>query len=649
MSATATRRLRAQKTIGPFAAERAAAWTLGFLPATYLALSGGGYDVIARSEVGILLWWVLLLGLIIGLLCTRRLGPAAWTAVILFCGFVVWTWLALGWTGSKEQTLAELGRVAMYLGVLVLGLALMNKRTQRPLLSGIACAVGLVALLAVLSRLVPSWFPTDNAARFYATPRLRYPFDYSDGVGEFAALGLPLLLFVATGARTLAGRVAGAGALPVVVLCLALTVSRGGIFAAAVGLIAFFALVPDRLPRLVTALIAALGSAVVMLELLHLAGVRDAFHHPAPASQRHAMLLVLAVVCVAVCVGQASFELARQGRKRPAWLKVSRAQSQVIAGLIALAVAAVVIVTLASRTDSHLWREFKQPTHTVAGNQYFRLLSIAGSHRYQYWVVAVHAFKAHPWDGIGPGTFQFYWAAHNNLGEFVRNAHSLWIETLAELGIIGLALIGGFFAFALIGGAVRAFRSPTDPRLAIAAAVATTAAFCAAAAFDWVWQIGVMPLIAMLLVAAALGGDGERDRPGSMRTRVITRVLLGLVALLSLSAIAVPLAMTIKLRSSQAAVLEGDFHTALADAASAQNIEPDAASPRLQRALLLEQLGDLRGAAQAIAQAEVREPANWRIWLVASRLATESNRPALALAYYKRARALDPRSPIFGG
>ncbi len=636
-------------TIGPFAAERAAAWTLGFLPTTYLALAGGGYDVIVRSEVGILLWWVALLGLIIGLLPSRRLGPAAWAAVVLFSAFVAWTWLALGWTGSKEQTLTQLGRVAMYLGVLVLGLTVINKRTLRPLLSGVACAVGLVALLAVLSRLVPSWFPTDNAAQFYATPRLRYPFDYSDGVGEFAALGLPLLLFVATGARTLAGRVVGAAGLPVIVLCLALTVSRGGILAAAIGLIAFFALVPDRLPRLATAAIAALGSAIVMLELLHLAGVRDAFHHPAPAGQRHTMLLVLVVVCVAVGVTQAAFELARRGRKRPSWLKVSLPQSRVIGGLIGLAVAAVVIVSLASGTDAHLWREFKQPNHSVTGNQYFRLLSIAGSHRYQYWVVAVHAFKAHPWDGIGPGTFQFYWSAHNNLGEFVRNAHSVWVETLAELGIIGLALIGGFFAFALIGGAVRGFRSPPDPRLAITTAVATTAGFCAAAAFDWVWQIGVMPLIAMLLVAVALGGDGERDGRGSSRTRVITRVVLGVIALLSLWAIAVPLAMTNDVRSSQAAVLKGNFQTALADAATAQNLEPDAASPRLQRALILEQLGDIGGARQAVAQAEVREPANWRIWFVASRLATEANKPRLALAYYERAKALDPTSPIFSG
>ena len=647
VTATATRGLRAQMRIGPFAYERAAAWLLGFLPITYLALSGGGYDIVARSEIGILLWWILLLGLIIGVLPRRRLGVLAWVALALFGAFVAWTWLALGWTESKEQTLAELGRIAAYLGVLALGMTLMSRHSVRSLLAGLAVAIGLVALLAVLSRLLPSLFPANTAAKFYLTPRLEYPFDYSDGVGEFAALGLPLLLFVATDARTIAGRALAAAGLPVVVLCLGLTVSRGGILAAVVGVSVFFALAPDRLPRLLTGFVAAVGSAVVMIELLHLSGVRDAFHHPAPAGQRHAMLLVLILACLVVGLVQAAITAAGRRGARPKWAKVSRRQSWAVAGLIAVALFALVIVGFASGAAHHLWEEFKQPNPPINGNQYFRLLSVAGSHRYQYWTVAVTAYHTDPWKGIGPGTFQFYWAQHQTLGEFVRNAHSLWIETLAELGIIGAVLVAGFFGVAMIGGGVRAFRGAIADRLPIVTAVAAIAGFCAAAAFDWVWQIGVIPMIAMLLVAAALGGDGQRDQNAAKRGRLITRIVLGLAALLSLGAIAVPLASTLEVRSSQVAVQRGDFQTALSDAATAQNVEPSAASPRLQRALILEQLGDIRGASQAIAQAEAREPVNWRIWLVASRIATESNRPRLALAYYRRAEQLNPRSPIF--
>src|SRR5205807_10627833 len=104
---------------------------------------------------------------------------------------------------------------------------------------------------------------------------------------------------------------------------------------------------------------------------------------------------------------------------------------------------------------------------------------------------------------------------------------------------------------------------------------------------------------------------------------------------------------TVAVRSSQAATASGRFHAALADAATAQRLEPGAASPRLQRALILERLGDVGGALRAITEAQAREPTNWQIWLVSSRIATEAGRPALALADYRRARSLNPTSPIF--
>jgi len=639
-----------------FAIEGAAAWVLGFAPTVYLALSGGGYDIIARSEVGILLWWIVLLGAIVGILPRSRLSVVAWVAVALLAGFLAWTWIATGWSESEERTLAETARVATYLGVLVLGLTVVTRTNMRWLLFGLACAIALVSAIAVLSRLVPSWFPADTTANLYATSRLRYPFDYSDGVGEFAALGLPLLLFVATGARTLAARAFGAAGIPIVVLCLALTVSRGGILAAAVGLIFFFALVPDRLPRLATALVAAVASTVVMVALLHRPGVREVLIGQAPAGQRHAMLVVVILAALAVGLIQVGFTLIERHATRPRWLVVSPRGARTVAALLLAAVAAVVVIGFAAGTAHHLWEQFKQPNPPKSGNSYFRLLSVAGSHRYQYWQAAFAAFKTSPWKGIGPGTFQFYWAQHNTLAEFVRNAHSLYIETLAEAGIIGTALIAGFFVLVLVAGSVRSLHMAPASRLPVATAVAGVAAFCAAAAFDWVWQIGVMPLIAMLLVAAALTPGLDRSvpladtppAPARVRRRLDpARIILAVGALPALWAIIVPLSSTVAVRSSQAAVRAGNLKAALSDAATAQRIEPGAASPRLQRALILEQLGDVSGASQAISQAEAREPTNSQIWLVASRIATEANEPALALSYYRRARSLDPTSPIF--
>jgi O-antigen ligase len=629
--------------------ERCAAWLLAFAPTVYLALSGGGYDIVARSQVVILLWWVVLLGALIGLLPRRPLLRVAWLAVALLGGFLILTWIAVGWSSSAERTLIEAGRVSGYLGIFVLGLSLVSSRNARSMLNGLACAIALVSLLAVLSRLIPSWFPIDPTARFYATPRLRYPFDYSDGVGEFVALGLPLLLYVATGARSVIGRALGMAALPVVVLCLAMTVSRAGVLAAAVTLAFFYALVPDRLPRLLAGLIAAVGSAVVVAGLLHRPGLRDQLTGAAPAAQRHDEVLILILVCAGVGLVHGGITLLSRRVERPSWSRVSERGSTLVGAAIVGAVVIGLAVLIGTGAETRIWNDFKKPNASVSGTQYLRLLSIAGSHRYQYWQVAAHAFDAHPWKGIGPGTFQFYWAAHQTIGESVVNAHSLWMETLAELGIPGLALIAGLFAFVLVAGSARALSARGSSRLLIATATAGVAGFCAAAAFDWVWQIGAVPLVALLLMAVALGAreESEDAELSPARPRIWTRVLLVAVSIPALWAIARPLAVTNEVRASQSAAQRGDFRTALSDALTAHNAERGAASPWLQRALLLEQLGDVRGAAAAIAEAKTREPTNWQIWLVVSRIATENDQPGLALAAYRRARSLNPTSPIF--
>jgi Flp pilus assembly protein TadD len=127
------------------------------------------------------------------------------------------------------------------------------------------------------------------------------------------------------------------------------------------------------------------------------------------------------------------------------------------------------------------------------------------------------------------------------------------------------------------------------------------------------------------------------------------RAVLVVASLVALWAIFVPLGTTTAVRASQQATGQGRLLQALRDAADAQQLEPSAATPRLQRALVLEQLGDVSGAAQAIQGAVRRSPTDWALWLVASRIATEQNRPALALRDYRQARTLNPRSPIFGG
>ncbi len=634
-----------------------AAWGGALVLSVYLGLSGGGYDIVVRSEIGLIIWWFVLLGALIGVLPHARAPRAGWIAVSLLGGFLVWTWIGLRWSSSHELTLDEVCRLSTYLGVFLLALCALSLRSARALVNGLGCGIAVVSGVAVLSKLTPGLFPADTARSFYATARLSYPFDYADGVGEYAALGLPLVLYMATSARTLAGRAIAAAAILPVLLCLAMTVSRGGLLAAAVGTIALIALIPNRIPRLPVLALAAAGIAVLMVALLHRPALRDSVA-AAPAGQRHSMLVLIVIVMAATAVVQAALQFAMRRRSRPGWLFVSRRSARAIsAAILVLAVALIVGVVLGG-TAGRLWHDFKLWQPTTHSNQYFRLLSLAGSHRYQYWQVAWQAFSSSPLHGIGSGTFRFYWERHTTHAEYILNAHSLWFETLAETGAVGAALLIGFFALVGVGGAVRALRTPGDHGALIATATAGVLSFCAAASFDWVWQIGVVPMVALLLGAVTLLPDrlprsavqaGARRRWTARARPAALRAGLAGASILAAVLILIPLASTVALRSSQAAAAGGHLARALADANTAQAIEPSAASPYLQRALVYEQADDIPAASRQIAAAIRHEPDNYTLWMTASRIATEADQPGRALRDYRRAHALYPTSTYFIG
>src|SRR5690242_1287634 len=92
------------------------AWTLAFALVAYLALRGGGYDTVVRSEVGVAVWWIVLLGAAAGVL-PARIRRDGLVTIGLLAAFTVWVGLAATWSESAERTVVELGRLAAYLGV----------------------------------------------------------------------------------------------------------------------------------------------------------------------------------------------------------------------------------------------------------------------------------------------------------------------------------------------------------------------------------------------------------------------------------------------------------------------------------------------------------------------------------------------------
>ena len=77
------------------------------------------------------------------------------------------------------------------------------------------------------------------------------------------------------------------------------------------------------------------------------------------------------------------------------------------------------------------------------------------------------------------------------------------LQTLAELGLVGFALLLVFFAGVVLGAA-RALRAAPAP----AAAVAALITYLVHSPLDWDWQMPALTLVAILLAGKVLGVAG---------------------------------------------------------------------------------------------------------------------------------------------
>jgi hypothetical protein len=624
-------------------------WLLGFGSVAYLGLNGGGFDPLVGSQVGIAVWWIVIFAVAVGAVPRRRPGTLALCALGLLTAFVLWTALSLRWTESTEKTATDLARLATLLGVFGLAILGRGRRGASQMIAAVATGIVVVTVVGVLSRLHPAWFPeATQTGRFLSTgkERLSYPLDYWNGLASLIGIGIPLVVQLAAGAGRRAIRALAGAALPAMFLGLFFTLSRGGIAAVLIALAIFLVLAHDRIAQLATLLLAALGGGI----LIALAAQRDALVHgltnSEATSQGNEMLWIAIAVCTAAGLAQWGLAALLDRGGRPGW-RVSRRQGLIAAGLAGLAIVVALAAVGAPGRLSDAWDQFREPTgHSEQGTS--RLGSIGGENRYQLWSSAVREFDSEPLTGTGSGTFQLWWTRDGDVSEPILDTHSLYLQTLGELGIVGLLLLLAFIATSLGGGAVRVLRSAGPRRSQLAAALAGSTVLWTTSVFDWMWKIPVVPIATLLLIAVLLtAGDGDVGEEEPAPLRAPLRVATAAVSLVALVAIAIPFASTALVRQSQNEARAGDVSGALAKARSAQNVQPGAATPRVQEALLLESKGEYAPAEEAARAATEREPTNWKTWLLLSRIEAQRGRAEAALRDFRAARSLDPLSEIF--
>jgi hypothetical protein len=164
------------------------------------------------------------------------------------------------------------------------------------------------------------------------------------------------------------------------------------------------------------------------------------------------------------------------------------------------------------------------------------------------------------------------------------------------------------------------------------------------------WELAAVTAVGMC-VLGLLGGPATLAVPGPGvplpgRRGRIAAAALAVCACAILVTQAIGLFADLELRRSQSAVRAGDLHDARAHALAASKLQPWAAAPYLQLALVSEHAGRLSEARRAIGLAIERDREDWRTWLVASGIERRLGHPATASRNLARARSLNPRSAL---
>lgn len=154
--------------------------------------------------------------------------------------------------------------------------------------------------------------------------------------------------------------------------------------------------------------------------------------------------------------------------------------------------------------------------------------------------------------------------------------------------LAGLLFVGGTLAAG--GRALLVLRGRPEAGL-VAPLLAASGVFVVFASFDWVWETTAVAALGLATAALAIGATAG---PARRRTGVPARAALVLIALLAGLTQLPGLVSTSKVRSSQEAVGAGDLEGALNDAEDAVASAPWAATPLVQRALILERAGSSR-------------------------------------------------------
>jgi O-Antigen ligase len=613
---------------------RAVPWTplAGLVPGAltlYLAFESGGFFPGATAVATLVLALLLLARVLLAD------DPFAGVSVPLAVAgggmmlFAAWTLASAEWSDSSARALLEFDRVLLYLLALVwFGSFARSSRFVRWVLWGLALAMTAICAAGFITRTLPDvWSAPAEVER----ERLAYPIGYWNALGLTASFALVFCLHLTSSAREpRAARILAAAACPLLGATLVFTYSRGPIAIACLGLLAYLVLGRPRL--LVTGLLASApataAAVLVAYNADHLAefvkgeGLRLSEE---AAAQGHDVALAVALCAAGAAAIRALGVLALDGALERFRLgREVKRRLALAAGMLALAglVAAGIVATRGDWLETQSDRLFSDPV-TQTGDYRDRLFN-PGINRLDRWEVALDSFEDEPLAGNGAGTYRLLWERNRPTDSDTNDAHSLYLEVMGELGLVGIVLLA-LVLLTILGGL--AIRSRGRGRALYAVVLAAALMWVAHAALDWDWEI---PAITLWLFAA--GGAALAAPAGPQPSRRLgLPIRLGIAAGILVLAI-VPARIAI----SQARIADaldandaGDCLAAVDAAEDAISVLGSRPEPYEIQAYCQSRTRTADGGVSAMEEAVERDPRNWEL--------------RYGLALVRAAAGLDPR------
>jgi hypothetical protein len=591
-----------------------------------LLAANGGFFPVSWSWATLALLWVCAIGLLVG--APARPSRLERTFLAALVCLVAWVWISIAWSSDIGQSVFEGERSLVLVAAVGAGLALAHRRAVRPLLGGTLAGITAICLYALATRLFPGHVGHYDPLAVY---RLNTPVGYWNGLGIVAAMGVLIAFGFALRAQTKPASALAGMAIPVLLLTLYFTYSRGSWVALAAGLLVALALDPRRLSTAAgLALLAPAPALLVWVASRSHALTRQSSILAAAKHDGHRIALLL----LSLALAESAIALVFRAVRRMVVARTLQiAWASLLLACLVTGIGASVVrygspVTMAR----HGYHDFVAPPPTNVVNLNARVFTLSNDGRVALWKVAWHQADSHLLLGNGAGSYGRYYLQHRTTGGNVEDAHNLYLETFAELGAVGLALLVLVLAIPLFA-AVRFRRHRLVPF-----ACAAYVAYLVDAAVDWDWELAGVTLAAVLcgLACVLAGRHDSSPALGAWPRWIGVGLALGLSALTI-----VGLLGNTALEQSQAAASAGHLRSAQSHARSAVRWMP-------WSAVAWRQLGEAqlalreRGAARhSLQRAIAKDPNDWVAWLDLI-AATDGKARVAAVNRVYRLNPLDP-------